>query len=141
MSKLVNAALVAALGFGLNAAHAQNVESDKDKAHKEDKMMQEKERGATSGANQGQAQHPDSQKQTGQQTQGQSQDQAGQGSTGQSGQSSQDTTMPVPAQSADTVGKPSQREPTGQGHGVKEQNEQSGQSGQSGQGTDQPTRE
>jgi hypothetical protein len=110
MSKLLNAALAAALGFGLNAAMAQNVDSDKDKAHEEDRIMQEKEKGATSGA-----------------------DEAG---AGQSGQGGQDTkTMPVPAQSADTVGRPAEREPTGQGHGVKEQNQQSGQS------SDQPIKQ
>lgn len=58
MSKLLTALIAASFGVGLNFAAAQNVDSDKDKAQGQEKVMQEKEQGAqqnSSGAPQGQS--------------------------------------------------------------------------------------
>jgi hypothetical protein len=46
MSKLLTALIAAGFGIGLNAAVAQNVNSDKDKAQGQDKVMQDKEQAA-----------------------------------------------------------------------------------------------
>ncbi len=46
MSKLLNALIAAGFALGLNAAMAQNVDSDKDKAQGQDKLMRDKEQGA-----------------------------------------------------------------------------------------------
>jgi hypothetical protein len=46
MSKLLTALIAAGFGFGLNAAVAQNVDSDKDKARGQDQATQQKEQAA-----------------------------------------------------------------------------------------------
>ena len=46
ISKLLTALIAAGFGIGLNAAVAQNVNSDKDKAQGQDKVMQDKEQAA-----------------------------------------------------------------------------------------------
>jgi len=46
MSKLLTALIAAGFGIGLNAAVAQNVNSEKDKAQGQDKLMQDKEQAA-----------------------------------------------------------------------------------------------
>ena len=57
MSKLLAALIAVGFSVGLNGAIAQNVESDKDKAQGQEKVMKEKEQG-TSGAGQtGQSDH------------------------------------------------------------------------------------
>ena len=64
MSKLITALIAAGFGIGLNAAVAQNVDSDKEKARVQDQVMQDKEQSAkpsSSSQQQGQS-NPNQQK-------------------------------------------------------------------------------
>lgn len=151
MSKLLTALIAAGFGFGLNAAVAQDVKSDREKAKGQEEIMQQKEQGV------------------GQHTQGQRNRPAtDDGRTTQSAPGSDDNTsaakdqnapqtqdgQKIPGQSAPGVGHPQEGQTTGQGQGVKKENQQSGQSdsnpgtgmsnqdntsGQSGAGNDQTT--
>src|SRR5690242_4501891 len=57
MSKLLTALIAAGFGFGLNAAVAQDVKSDSEKAKRQEEIMQQKEQGAGNSA-QGQRERP-----------------------------------------------------------------------------------
>jgi len=52
MTKLITALFAVAFMCGVNASSAQNVKSDQDKAQGQEQKMQEKEKGATTGAGQ-----------------------------------------------------------------------------------------
>ena len=132
MSKLLTALIAAGFGFGLNAAVAQDVKSDSEKAKRQEEIMQQKEKGAGNSA-QGQRERPAAANE-GRTTQGA-------GSTDANSSAAQDQNAPqtqdgkkIPGQSAPSVGHPQEGKTTGQGEGVKKENEQSGQSDTSGTG-------
>jgi hypothetical protein len=52
MPKFISLFIAAGLGLGLNAAIAQNVESDKDKAQGQEQIMRDKEQGSAQAASQ-----------------------------------------------------------------------------------------
>ncbi|MEO8629283.1 MAG: hypothetical protein ABI612_14455 [Betaproteobacteria bacterium] len=64
MSKLLTALIAAGFSLGLTAVSAQNVDSDKDKAQGQDKIMHDKEQGAKKGATTSQQGQPSDNKKT-----------------------------------------------------------------------------
>jgi len=134
MSKLLPALIAAGFAFGLNAATAQDVKSDAAKSQGQEQMMKDKEQGKDQSA-QGRRERPASN--DGRNAQGNSSD---------STSAAQDQNAPktqngsqIPDQSAPAVGHPKEGQPTGQGKGVKKQNEQSGQSDQGNMGNQDST--
>ena len=132
MSKLLTALIAAGFGFGLNAAVAQDVKSDSEKAKGQEEIMQQKEQGVDQPAK-GQRERPAAANE-GRTTQG-----AGNADDNTSG--AQDQNAPqtqdgkkIPGQSAPSVGHPNEGKTTGQGEGVKKDNQQSGQPDNSGTG-------
>jgi len=118
MSKLLTALIAAGFAFGLNAASAQDVKSDAAKKQGQEEMMKNKEKGADQSA-QGQRERPAA-------NDGRSAQGAGTDNTS----AAQDQNAPktqngsqIPEQSAPAVGKPNEGQPTGQGKGVKKQNQ------------------
>jgi len=133
MSKnLLTALLAAGFGFGLNAAVAQDVRSDSEKAKTEEQIMQQKEQGVAQPAH-GQRNRP---------TTGDGRTTQSAPGTDDNASAAQDQQAPqtqggqkIPGQSAPSVGHRQEGQTTGQGHGVKKDNQQSGQSdGSSGTG-------
>ena len=132
MSKLLTALIAAGFGFGLNAAVAQDVKSDSEKAKGQEEIMQQKEQGVDQSAK-GQRERPAAANE-GRTTQG-----AGRADGNAS--AAQDQNAPqtqdgkkIPGQSAPGVGHPNEGKTTGQGEGVKKDNQQSGQPDNSGTG-------
>jgi|KBSSwiStaDraftv2_1062776.scaffolds.fasta_scaffold1102242_1 hypothetical protein len=118
MSKLLTALIAAGFAFGLNAASAQDVKSDAAKKQGQEEMMKDKEQGKGQSA-QGQRERPAT-------DDGRSAQGAGTDNTS----AAQDQNAPkpqngtqIPEQSAPAVGKPNEGQPTGQGKGVKKQNQ------------------
>ena len=131
MSKLLTALIAAGFGFGLNAAVAQDVKSDSEKAKGQEEIMQQKEQGAGQSA-QGRRERPAANEERTTQ---------GAGSTDGNTSAAQDQNAPqtqdgkkIPGQSAPGVGHPQEGKTTGQGEGVKKENQQSGQPDNSGTG-------
>jgi hypothetical protein len=132
MSKLLTALIAAGFGFGLNAAVAQDVKSDSEKAKGQEEIMQQKEQGVDQSAK-GQRERPAAANE-GRTTQGA-------GSADDNASAAQDQNAPqtqdgkkIPGQSAPGVGHPNEGKTTGQGEGVKKDNQQSGQPDNSGTG-------
>lgn len=116
MSKLLTALIAAGFAFGLNAASAQDVKSDAAKKQGQEEMMKDKEQGKGQSA-QGQRERPAT-----------SDGRSDQGTDNTSAAQDQNAPKPqngtqIPDQSAPAVGKPNEGQPTGQGKGVKKQNQ------------------
>jgi hypothetical protein len=122
---LLTALIAAGFGFGLNAAVAQDVKSDREKAKGQEEIMQQKEQGVGQRA-QGQRDRSatDDRRTTQSAPNGDGNTSA---ATDRNVPQTQDG-QKIPGQSAPGVGHPQEGQTTGQGQGVKKNNEQSGQS-------------
>jgi hypothetical protein len=119
MSKLLPALIAAGFAFGLTAASAQNVKSDATKKQGQEEVMKDKEQGKDQSA-QGNRERPATD--DGRSAQGAGNNSDTSAAQDQNAPKTQSGSQ-IPEQSAPAVGKPNEAEPTGQGKGVKKQNQ------------------